>query len=109
MWSNHNITESYPGVSCALTYSLARDFYKTIFTDLYRRMGVPEQQLRDNAHHLERMVGLREGRVYYRLDAWDALHAMMPQFEFARAWWSTRWGCGPSPGWTWPPAGVAKP
>lgn len=98
VWSNHNITESYPGVSCALTYSLARDFYKTIFTDLYRRMGVPEERLRENAHHLERMVGLREGRVYYRLDAWYALHGMMPEFEFIRGWWEHSMGLRPQPG-----------
>lgn len=98
LWSNHNITESYPGVSCALTYSLARDFYKTIFTDLYRRMGIPEQRLRENAHHLERMVGLREGRVYYRLDAWYALHGMMPEFEFIRGWWEHSMGLRPEPG-----------
>ncbi|MEY9854838.1 phosphohistidine swiveling domain-containing protein [Catenulispora sp. GAS73] len=98
VWSNHNITESYPGVSCALTYSLARDFYKTIFTDLYRRMGIPEAQLRENAHHLERMVGLREGRVYYRLDAWYALHGMMSEFEFIRGWWEHSMGLRPQPG-----------
>lgn len=98
VWSNHNITESYPGVSCALTYSLARDFYKTIFTDLYRRMGIPEAQLRENAQHLERMVGLREGRVYYRLDAWYALHGMMSEFEFIRGWWEHSMGLRPQPG-----------
>ncbi|GAA1971583.1 PEP/pyruvate-binding domain-containing protein [Catenulispora subtropica] len=98
VWSNHNITESYPGVSCALTYSLARDFYKTVFTDLYRRMGVPEARLCENAHHLERMVGLREGRVYYRLDAWYALHGMMAEFEFIRGWWEHSMGLRPGPG-----------
>ncbi|NUR59618.1 MAG: phosphoenolpyruvate synthase, partial [Catenulispora sp.] len=98
VWSNHNITESYPGVSCALTYSLARDFYKTIFTDLYRRMGVPEARLRENAHHLERMVGLREGRIYYRLDAWYALHGLLPEFEFIRGWWEHSMGLRPEPG-----------
>jgi len=98
LWSNHNITESYPGVSCALTYSLARDFYRTVFADLYRRMGVPEERLRENAQHLERMVGLREGRVYYRLDAWYALHGMMPEFEFIRGWWEHSMGLRPEPG-----------
>ncbi|NUR57741.1 MAG: phosphoenolpyruvate synthase [Catenulispora sp.] len=98
VWTNHNITESYPGVSCALTYSLARDFYKTAFTDLYRRMGIPEARLRQNAHHLERMVGLREGRVYYRLDAWYALHGLMPEFEFIRGWWEHSMGLRTQPG-----------
>jgi rifampicin phosphotransferase len=86
-WSNHNITESYPGVSSTLTYSVARDFYRLIFADLYRRMGVPEHRLRRNAHHLERMIGMLDGRIYYRLDAWYALHGQMPAFEFVRGWW----------------------
>jgi rifampicin phosphotransferase len=104
-WSNHNITESYPGVSGALTFSLAREFYRVIFTDLYRRMGVPEERLRQNAEHLERMVGLREGRVYYRLDAWFALHGQMREFEFMRGWWEHSMGLkaatatGLTPGW----------
>lgn len=104
-WSNHNITESYPGVSGALTYSLARDFYRIIFSDLYRRMGVPEEQLRENADHLERMVGLHEGRVFYRLDAWYALHGQMAEFEFFRGWWEHSMGLAStpamqlSPGW----------
>ena len=105
-WSNHNITESYPGVSSALTYSVARDFYRSIFTDVYRRMGVPEGQLRNNAPHLHRMIGMLDGRVFYRLDAWYALHGQMPVFEFIRGWWEHGMGLADStrsdplrPGW----------
>ena len=86
-WSNHNITESYPGVSSALTYTVAREFYRVIFTDAYRRLGVSPERLRANAHHLQRMVGYLDGRVYYRLDAWYALHGQMRVFEFVRGWW----------------------
>jgi pyruvate,water dikinase len=105
LWSNHNITESFPGVSGALTFSLACDFYRLGFGDLYRRMGVSEQGLRQNAHHLERMVGWREGRVFYRLDAWYALHGQLREFEFVRGWWEHSMGLVPapdvqlSPGW----------
>ncbi|MFC3980469.1 PEP/pyruvate-binding domain-containing protein [Streptosporangium jomthongense] len=106
LWSNHNITESYPGVSGALTYSLARDFYRWIFTDLYRRMGVSERSLRRDRHHLERMVGMVDGRVFYRLDAWYALHGRLPVFEFVRGWWEHSMGLAddprsvpPCPGW----------
>ncbi|HEY1573868.1 MAG TPA: PEP/pyruvate-binding domain-containing protein [Pseudonocardiaceae bacterium] len=91
-WSNHNVTESYPGVSCALTYTVARVFYRLIFTDVYRRMGVAEASLRGNIHHLERMVGLLDGRVFYRLDAWQALHSRMPGFELIRGWWEVGMG-----------------
>jgi rifampicin phosphotransferase len=105
-WSNNNITESYPGVSSALTYSVARDFYRLIFTDLYRRMGVPERSLRVNAHHLARMVGMLDGRVFYRMDAWYALHGQVRAFPFIRGLWEH--GMGLSTGLSGPPARPAR-
>ncbi|NED49993.1 phosphoenolpyruvate synthase, partial [Micromonospora aurantiaca] len=86
-WGNHNITESFPGVSGALTYSQARMFYELAFTDLYRRMGVPARRLRADAHRLPRMVGHLDGRVYYRLDDWQELHGRLPVFDLVRAGW----------------------
>ncbi|XRQ02351.1 PEP/pyruvate-binding domain-containing protein [Actinomadura welshii] len=91
-WGNHNITESFPGVSGALAYSQARMFYEIAFTDLYRRMGVPDRRLRGNAHRLARMVGHLDGRVYYRLDDWQELHGQLPVFELVRAGWEEAMG-----------------
>jgi phosphohistidine swiveling domain-containing protein len=91
-WSNHNLTESFPGVSSALTYSQARVFYRLIFRDAYRRMGVPDRRLRAGEHHLSRMVGLLDGRAYYRLDAWFALHGQVPGFPLIRPWWERSMG-----------------
>ncbi|MDH6108794.1 phosphohistidine swiveling domain-containing protein [Kitasatospora sp. MAP12-15] len=96
-WSNHNITESYPGVSGALTFSVAEEFYRVIFTDLYRRMGVPERRLRRADHQLHRMVGLLDGRVFYRLDAWYALHQQLPAFGIIRGWWEHGMGLAADP------------
>jgi pyruvate,water dikinase len=100
-WSNHNLTESFPGVSGALTYSQAREFYRLIFLDLYRRMGVPGRRLATSEHHLNRMVGLIDGRVYYRLDAWFALHGQVPGFVLVRPWWERSMGLQGEgrPGW----------
>lgn len=91
-WGNHNITESYPGISGALTYSQAREFYRSSFTDLYRRMGVPERKLRTNRDRLNRMVGYLDGRIYYRLDDWQVLHGQMPVFDLIRAGWEDAMG-----------------
>ncbi|WP_165965394.1 PEP/pyruvate-binding domain-containing protein [Actinomadura bangladeshensis] len=91
-WGNHNITESFPGVSGALTYSQARVFYELAFTDLYRRMGVPARRLRADAHRLPRMVGHLDGRVYYRLDDWQELHGRLPVFDLIRAGWEDGMG-----------------
>ncbi|NKZ09179.1 phosphoenolpyruvate synthase, partial [Actinomadura latina] len=91
-WGDHNITESFPGVSGALTYSQARMFYELAFTDLYRRMGVPARRLRANAHRLPRMVGHLDGRVHYRLDDWQELHGQLPVFDLIRAGWEDAMG-----------------
>ncbi|MBO3749901.1 hypothetical protein J5X84_27795 [Streptosporangiaceae bacterium NEAU-GS5] len=91
-WGNHNITESYPGISSALTYSQARVFYQAGFTDLYRRMGVPRRLLRANTHRLARMVGHLNGRVYYRLDDWQVLHGQLPVFDLVRRDWEEAMG-----------------
>ncbi|MEU5993385.1 PEP/pyruvate-binding domain-containing protein, partial [Spirillospora sp. NPDC047418] len=91
-WGNHNITESFPGVSGALTYSQARMFYELAFTDLYRRMGVPARRLRVDAHRLPRMVGHLDGRVYYRLDDWQELHGRLPVFDLIRSGWEESMG-----------------
>ncbi|MGP4024940.1 PEP/pyruvate-binding domain-containing protein [Actinomadura sp. 3N407] len=108
-WGNHNITESFPGVSGALTYSQARMFYELAFTDLYRRMGVPARRLRANAHRLPRMVGYLDGRVYYRLDDWQELHGQLPVFDLIRSGWEEGMGITGEvrAARRWPPARVA--
>ncbi|MGI5185659.1 PEP/pyruvate-binding domain-containing protein [Dactylosporangium sp. CA-152071] len=91
-WANHNITESYPGVSGALTFSQAQEFYRRAFGDLYHRMGVPTRTVAANRHHLEQLVAHLEGRVYYRLGAWHTLHGQMPVFDLVRDVWQDGMG-----------------
>jgi phosphohistidine swiveling domain-containing protein len=92
IWTNHNLTESFPGVTCALTYSQAQEFYEVCFTGFYRRMGVPARLRRRHAGELARLVGLLDGRVYYQLDAWYALHALLPGWRRVRAMWQRTMG-----------------
>jgi pyruvate,water dikinase len=107
-WSNHNITESFPGVTCALTFSQAQAFYVATFGDFYPRVGVPARRLRHKAHHLRRMIGYLDGRVYYRLDAWYALHGEIPGFGRLRPTWE-RTMMGLTSEASAPPATVAEP
>lgn len=86
VWDNNNITESFPGISCALTYSVGRELFEAGFTDLYRRMGVPERVIRRNRHRLRQMIGYLDGHIYYAIDNWYHLHGMMRCF---RPLWST--------------------
>ncbi len=91
-WSNNNVTESFAGVSGALTFSQARVFYRTIFWDAYRRLGVSERRLDAAENHLHRMIGLLDGRVYYRLDAWRKLHGQISGFPLIQTWWALSMG-----------------
>jgi phosphohistidine swiveling domain-containing protein len=91
-WTNHNLTESFPGVTTAMTYSHARRFYRASFRDFYRIVGVPEQQLRSREHQLHRMVGYLDGRIYYRLDAWRALHSQIPGWTVLQPLWERSLG-----------------
>lgn len=81
LWDNNNATETFPGVTCALSYSMGRELIEIGFTDLYRRMGVPERELRHNHHRLRQMIGYLDGHVYYAIDNWYALHSMMRCFR----------------------------
>ena len=97
-WTNHNLTESFPGVTTAMTYSHARTFYRMSFRDFYRTVGVPDSQLRSREHQLRRMVGYLDGRLYYRLDAWYALHSQIPGWDVLRPLWQRSLGLqGDSP------------
>jgi pyruvate,water dikinase len=91
-WTNHNLTESFPGVTTAMTYSHARTFYRMSFRDFYRGVGVPESQLHSREHQLRRMIGYLDGRVYYRLDAWRALHSQIPGWDVLRPLWERSLG-----------------
>lgn len=91
-WTNHNLTESFPGVTTAMTYSHARTFYRMSFRDFYRTVGVPERHLRAREHQLRRMVGYLDGRLYYRLDAWYALHGQIPGWDVLRPLWERSLG-----------------
>ncbi|MFC0029918.1 PEP/pyruvate-binding domain-containing protein, partial [Micromonospora chaiyaphumensis] len=86
-WTNHNLTESFPGVTCALTFAQAREFYRLAFGDFYRRMGVPAPTRRRLTAELASMIGILDGRVYYRLDSWLALHSTLPGFALLAAAW----------------------
>jgi phosphohistidine swiveling domain-containing protein len=86
IWDNSNVTESFPGISCALTYSMAQQLYEVGLADLYRRMGVSDSVLSRQQPSLRRMVGYLHGRIYYQLDRWYVMHGTIRCF---RPLWST--------------------
>ncbi len=96
VWTNSNVTESFPGVTTALTYSFARYFYRVIFFDLYRMLGVSNRTLHDNHEPLDRMIGYLGGRVYYCLTNFYLLHKQSPLFPLFGKHWESMIGLSSS-------------
>ncbi|MFF4749445.1 PEP/pyruvate-binding domain-containing protein [Streptomyces sp. NPDC002514] len=96
LWSNANITESYPDVTTALTYSFAQRFYREDFHDLYRLLGVPRKVLDRHEGELRGMIGLLRGRVYYSLSTWYTLHGLSRTFPLWRGSFERMMGMSPS-------------
>lgn len=92
VFTNANVTESFPGATTALTFTFARFFYRVIFWDCYRRLGIPLRGLHENFDALDRMLGFLGGRVYYNLSSFYHLHAQSPLFPLFRASWEKMMG-----------------
>ena len=85
VWDNSNIVESYSGVTTPLTFTFARSVYEDVYRQFCRLMGVEESLIRDNESTFAHMLGLVRGRVYYSLINWYRLIALLPGFEWNRA------------------------
>ncbi|MCP4749099.1 MAG: phosphoenolpyruvate synthase [Desulfobacteraceae bacterium] len=92
VWTNANVTESFPGVTTALTYSFSRFFYRQIFYDGYRQMGWARKLLHDHQAVLDRMIGFIRGRIYYSLTSFYHLHSLNPLFPLFRGYWEKMMG-----------------
>ncbi len=92
VWTSANVSESFPGTTTPLTFSFAQDFYRIIFTDCYRALGVPETVIAQNFEHLDHMVGFLKGKIYYNLSSFYRLHSLSPLFPFFRKQWEDMMG-----------------
>lgn len=92
VWSNANVTESFPGTTTPLTFHFARRFYEVIFRDCYRALGVPNKKLNQKDKMLKNMIGFHFGKVYYNLTSFYTLHSLSPLFPFFRKQWEEMMG-----------------
>jgi len=84
LWDNSNIAESYPGVTTPLTFSFARRAYEEVYRQFCRMMGVPAQMIAGEASTFRRMLGLRQGQIYYNLLSWYRVLALLPGYKLNR-------------------------
>ncbi len=92
VWTNANVTESFPGVTTALTFSFSRFFYREIFYDGYRQMGWDTALLHYDHAIIDRMIGFIKGRVYYSLTSFYHLHSLNPLFPIFKGYWEKMMG-----------------
>lgn len=81
-WDNANIIESYGGVTAPLTYTFARAAYEVVYRQFCDVMGVPPETVNAHGAIFRSMIGRIRGRIYYRLDSWYQVLAMLPGFEY---------------------------
>jgi phosphohistidine swiveling domain-containing protein len=84
VWDNSNITESYAGITTPLTFSFARRAYEEVYRQFCRIMAVPEPKIEANGRTFRNMLGLVRGRVYYNLNSWYRVLALLPGFTLNR-------------------------
>ncbi|MBF0301090.1 MAG: hypothetical protein HQK51_20450, partial [Oligoflexia bacterium] len=92
VWTNANVTESFPGVTTPLTYSFSRMFYRVIFHHCYRMLGVSNKTILKNFDYLDRMIGYLGGRIYYCLNSFYNLHSQSPLFPLFKKNWEEMMG-----------------
>ena len=85
VWDNSNIIESYSGVTTPLTFTFAREVYESVYRQFCRLMGTPEAQLESHRPVFAHMLALVRGRVYYDLLNWYRTLALLPGFQWNRA------------------------
>jgi len=84
VWDNSNIAESYNGVTTPLTFSFARHAYQEVYRQSCFIMGVTRARIEDNRKTFANMLGLIRGRVYYNLNNWYRVLALLPGFRLNR-------------------------
>ena len=85
VWDNSNIIESYSGVTTPLTFTFAREVYESVYRQFCGLMGTPAPLLAAHQPVFANMLALVRGRVYYNLLNWYRTLALLPGFQFNRA------------------------
>ncbi len=84
LWDNSNIAESYCGVTTPMTFSFARYVYEGVYRQFLSILNVSEQDIKSANQPLKAMLGLHSGRIYYNMNSWYQLLALLPGFRFNR-------------------------
>lgn len=91
---NSNVSESYPGVSSRLTFSVVRKFYQRIFLQALESAGVKPSAEEQNQIFGHLVVQV-QGRIYYNLSNWYEMLRRIPGAQKYVAVWEEMLGIRP--------------
>ncbi|MFK7926085.1 MAG: PEP/pyruvate-binding domain-containing protein, partial [Bacteroidia bacterium] len=74
---NTNIVESYPGISLPLSFSFALNAYEKVFKGASKAFWVSDKKIERYSEVLSHLLAHAYGRVYYRLDNWYRMMALV--------------------------------
>lgn len=84
---NTNIVESYPGISLPLTYDFANAAYQRVFYGSSKAFAVPEKSMKANSEVFKQLIAHPYGRIYYRLDNWYRMMALITSSRKSLKYW----------------------
>ena len=85
VWDNSNIAESYSGITSPLTFSFAKRIYEHVYREFCILLSVPKGRVKKHDAVFPEMLGHIHGHVYYNLNSWYHVLAMLPGFSMNRS------------------------
>ncbi len=85
VWDNSNIAESYSGITSPMTFSFAERAYEHVYREFCKILSVPNKRIKANDDVFPNMLGHIHGHVYYNLNSWYHVLAMLPGFSVNRS------------------------
>ena len=89
---NTNIVESYPNITLPLSYSFASMAYTNLFRRSAKAFWISSEKFDTNAEVFNHLIQHFYGRVYYRLDNWYRMMALVYNSKRSMQAWETAVG-----------------
>ena len=84
VWDNSNIAESYSGITSPLTFTFAKRIYEHVYREFCVLLSVPKSRIKKHDAVFPEMLGHIHGHIYYNLNSWYHVLAMLPGFTMNR-------------------------
>ena len=89
---NTNIVESYPNITLPLSYSFASMAYTNLFRRSAKAFWISSERFDSNSEVFSKLIEHFYGRVYYRLDNWYRMMALVYNSKRSMQAWETAVG-----------------